>query len=225
MKMCLVKGYPGSIEHIRCVLLPKEILFKNDGLFSPTTLPAYSERGQKRAGTEETLGSHFCSPYRSHPHPIRSWQCPRISEKGFHPYEEQNNHGSWTKSAKYPLPSSKQDWQSPTHRHVPGVPRKDAKAKPSFTEKHLGTLVVQLLWHVVPCFPGVLLPRETYAPISYPQGTAGEEAAGPGAGQGGPPCQRPRGARHRAIPPGAAQGAQPVPWCLRCLSGMGCSGC
>lgn len=109
VKMRLVPRCRGSIEYTCCVLLPIKSLSRMTGYFLLPPSQLTAKGGQKRAGTEETLGSHSCLPYRSHPHPIWSWQSPRISEKGFHPYEEQNNHLSWTRSPKYPLPSSKQD--------------------------------------------------------------------------------------------------------------------
>lgn len=46
--LCLTKRHPGSSEHIRCVLLAKEIPLQNDRLFSATSLPA--QRGKKGQG-------------------------------------------------------------------------------------------------------------------------------------------------------------------------------
>lgn len=213
VKMCLVKRYPGSIEHVWCALLPKEIPFRNDGLFSATTHTVYSQRRQKRAGTAETLGSRSCSPYTSHAHWIWSGQCPRISEKGFHLYEVQNNHISWTRSPKYPLPSSKQNWQTCIHRHFPGAPRKYTKAKLMFTKMQLGTF-----WWSNPPVTLSLAFLRCHCLVN-PAHQLATHGAGLGEQRWGSHCQRPWGARHGTIPPWGAMEAQPVPRCWGCPSG------
>lgn len=107
-------------------------------------LPASQPRGAKKGRGRGDFGSRSCSPYRSHPHLVWSCQCPGISERGFHPHEEENNHVSCSGCPKHPLPSSRQGCQPHAHRHMPVAPRKDAKAKHSLPEKHLGGGALQL---------------------------------------------------------------------------------
>lgn len=135
VKTRLTKRYPGSIEHVRRVLLPKEIPFQNDGLFSATSLPA--QRGKKGQGQRRLWQSLLLALQKPSPSDL-VLQVPRDFRKGFHPHKEQNNRVSWPGCPRHPLPSSRQGCQPHAHRHIPVAPRKDAEAKHSLTEKHPG---------------------------------------------------------------------------------------
>lgn len=96
--------------HSVCVLLPEKIAFMNDGLFSATILPTYGKRGSKRAETQETFGRLSVHITEVTPIPSGANRSPGVQKRdGWHRYEEQNSHISWTRNPKCSLPSSKED--------------------------------------------------------------------------------------------------------------------